>query len=313
MRVTIGVPFYNVGETLLDCVRSIFAQTELQWELLLVDDGSTDNSLAIARSIDDPRVRVVSDGRNCGLSARLNQIAELAQGEFVARQDADDLMHPVRLAEQVAHLDSHRHVDAVGCPWFAINDNSEVAGICGNRILDLRPESVVKRVPLSHATALGRREWFRRIPYVKDLRRSQDRDFWIRAILFEKSRVALLEKPRYFYRIPESVPLAKTMEGYRNNRRLLRQHGPTQLGRWRTMACICESYAKTALWQLASPTRVSKWLSSARSAPIDKHEQRIAQQVLDHIRAQPVPRTSSLPGASLVGTLGILPCCTHAN
>jgi CRISPR-associated endonuclease Cas2 len=80
--------------------------------------------------------------------------------------------------------------------------------------LDLRPELVLKRVPLSHGTMLARRAWLRRIPYASHLRRSQDRDFWIRAITFEKSDVALLDQPRYFYRIPESITLAKTLEGF---------------------------------------------------------------------------------------------------
>ncbi|MEN6400626.1 MAG: glycosyltransferase, partial [Armatimonadia bacterium] len=62
--VTVGLPFYNNESTLLDAVRSIFAQTFQDWELVLLDDGSTDGSLEIARSIDDPRVRVIADGQN---------------------------------------------------------------------------------------------------------------------------------------------------------------------------------------------------------------------------------------------------------
>src|SRR5512136_1054483 len=80
-RVTVGIPFYNAGQTLADAVRSVFAQTLTDWELILLDDGSTDRGLEFARSIDDPRVRVVSDGRNLRLAARLNQIAEFARAE----------------------------------------------------------------------------------------------------------------------------------------------------------------------------------------------------------------------------------------
>src|SRR5213082_2006357 len=75
VSVTIGIPFLNARRYLEDAVRSVFAQTHGDWELLLIDDGSTDGSVAVVRHLDDPRVRVLSDGSNRGLSARLNQIA----------------------------------------------------------------------------------------------------------------------------------------------------------------------------------------------------------------------------------------------
>lgn len=294
MRITIGVPFHNDGQYLLDCVRSIFAQTEQDWELLLVDDGSTDDSLQIARSIDDPRVRVLSDGHNRGLAARLNEIAELARGEFIARHDADDLMHPLRLADQVARLEDCRHAEAVGSPWISIDGNSEVVGRSQRGQIDLRPESVIRRVPLAHGTILCRRTWMRRIPYNTELRRAQDRDFWIRAVAIGRSHVEMLDEPRYFYRILERVPLAKTLEGYRTDRQVLGKFGPDVIGPWRTKAWICESYAKTALWNCARSTPLSKWLSRARSVPIEAAEREEAEQVLQQLASQDVPRWGRL-------------------
>jgi len=64
MSITIGMPFYNAEKYLADAIRSVFAQTYQDWELILMDDGSTDQSLEIAKSVDDPRVRVFSDGKN---------------------------------------------------------------------------------------------------------------------------------------------------------------------------------------------------------------------------------------------------------
>ena len=91
MAITIGIPFYNAEAYLADAIRSVFAQTYEDWELILIDDGSTDNSLAIARSVDDPRVRVYSDGKNKKLASRLNELTQLATYEFIARMDADDV------------------------------------------------------------------------------------------------------------------------------------------------------------------------------------------------------------------------------
>src|SRR5688572_8039312 len=108
--VTVGIPFLNGKRTLVDAVRSVFAQTFTDWELILMDDGSTDGSADLVRGIDDPRVRLVSDGVNRGLCDRLNQIASLAQGRYLARMDADDLMHAQRLERQVAYLNRHADV-----------------------------------------------------------------------------------------------------------------------------------------------------------------------------------------------------------
>ena len=104
VTVTIGIPFLNARRTLADAVRSVFAQTHGDWELLLVDDGSTDGSSDVVRQLLDPRVRLLADGVTLGLCARLNQIAAAARGAYLARMDADDLMHPERIARQLEHL-----------------------------------------------------------------------------------------------------------------------------------------------------------------------------------------------------------------
>jgi glycosyltransferase involved in cell wall biosynthesis len=76
MPVSIGISFYNCERFLPDAIRSVFAQTYQDWELILVDDGSTDRSLEIARSVNDPRVRVISDG--------LNQLISESSYDFIA-------------------------------------------------------------------------------------------------------------------------------------------------------------------------------------------------------------------------------------
>ena len=102
--ISIGIPFFNAERFLLDSIRSVFAQTHQDWELILVDDGSTDRSLEIAQSIADPRVSVYSDGKNKKLAARLNQIHTLAKFDFIARMDADDLMATDRIRRQLTFL-----------------------------------------------------------------------------------------------------------------------------------------------------------------------------------------------------------------
>ena len=108
MALTVGIPFRNAESTLGVAVRAVFAQTYEEWELILVDDGSADRSLEIARAVRDPRVRVIADGVNRGLAARLNQIVAEARFEKVARMDADDLMSPRRFEQQLDVLHNAR-------------------------------------------------------------------------------------------------------------------------------------------------------------------------------------------------------------
>src|SRR5690242_9663076 len=95
--VTVLLPVYNGEAYLRSTVDSLLAQTFERFELLIVDDGSTDGTAAIARAFDDPRVRVERFETNRGLSAALNHGLQLAAAPLIARQDADDISRPDRL------------------------------------------------------------------------------------------------------------------------------------------------------------------------------------------------------------------------
>ena len=80
--VTIGIPFRDEGQMLELAIRSVFAQTYENWELILIDDGADDATRSIVESVRHDRVRLVGDGLNLGLATRLNQIARLANGKY---------------------------------------------------------------------------------------------------------------------------------------------------------------------------------------------------------------------------------------
>jgi len=109
------MPVHNTERYLDEAVGSIRAQSFENWELIAINDGSTDGSLAVLeRHADaDPRVRVISR-ENRGIGATRNECLSLARGEFFAAMDSDDISHPERLARQVEYLDSHRDCVAVG-------------------------------------------------------------------------------------------------------------------------------------------------------------------------------------------------------
>ncbi|GIX48932.1 MAG: glycosyl transferase [Candidatus Tectimicrobiota bacterium] len=114
--VSVLLPVWNAAATLLACLRSLQRQRERRWECVLVDDGSCDASLAVARRVAarEPRLKVLATPHR-GLVAALQTGLNHCRGRFVARMDADDLMHRERLALQSQWLLSHPELAAVGC------------------------------------------------------------------------------------------------------------------------------------------------------------------------------------------------------
>jgi glycosyltransferase involved in cell wall biosynthesis len=107
-RVSVIIPSYNHGRFIDNCIGSIQGQSFSDWELVIVDDGSKDDSVARAKSYAaDPRVRVYENEKNLGTYGTLQRALELSTGELIAVMNSDDVWHPQKLARQVQSLDSH--------------------------------------------------------------------------------------------------------------------------------------------------------------------------------------------------------------
>ena len=113
--VSIGLPTFNCEKTLAIAIRSILNQTYGNWELLLMEDGSSDRTLEVARSFSDPRISVFTDHSHKGRVPRLNQAVAMSRGEYFARMDADDVAYPERLERQAEYLAWHPDIDLLGC------------------------------------------------------------------------------------------------------------------------------------------------------------------------------------------------------
>lgn len=106
-KVSVIFPVYNGAKFIRTSIRSILAQTYRDFELLLLNDGSTDDSLAVMKEFKDERIRIINNEQNRGLIYTLNRGIEEAKGEYLARMDADDESFPDRFRKQVHFLDSH--------------------------------------------------------------------------------------------------------------------------------------------------------------------------------------------------------------
>ncbi len=180
--VTVAMPFYNSAKTLGTAIQSIRNQTYKNWELLMPDDGSTDNSLEIAKSFQDPRIIVWSDGARTNLSTRLNECIERTRGSLMARMDGDDVAYPERLDKQVQFLTRNPEVDLVGAGMLVFGPNGQPFG---KRVGPLTHSQIVRRPTLSfrvfHPTFMGRVDWFRRYRYRVEAALGQDQDLLFRA------------------------------------------------------------------------------------------------------------------------------------
>ena len=223
--ITIGIPIYNCAPFLGDAIRSIFAQTHHNWELILVDDGSSDDGLNIALSIDDPRVRVLSDGKNRGLPFRLNQISQEAKYGFVARMDGDDVMHPERIERQLRLFDSNPSLDVVSCGTYSMRSDETLVGARGAQHAQTEVADIIAgRVGLVHAACIFRREWTRRNPYDDTLAWSEDFELWTRAAAKGDLSAATLAEPLYVYREDQNISARKLINSYDTEAAMIRRY-----------------------------------------------------------------------------------------
>ena len=127
--VTIGMPFYNSGNYLRYSIISVINQTYQNWELLVINDGSTDNYREVIDSFHDEKIKIIDDGKNLGLPARLNQLTHLAKGYYYARMDADDIMRLDRITKQVDYMLKNPEIDVVGTMAYGIDGDNNMVGL----------------------------------------------------------------------------------------------------------------------------------------------------------------------------------------
>lgn len=298
-RVTVGLPFLNAERTLADAVRSVFAQTLTDWQLLLLDDGSTDGSLALARRVEDPRVRVLSDGRHRGLAARLNELAALAEAPLLSRMDADDLMHPERLARQVAWLEAHPDTDALGTGAWTMDADGTLHGKRWSDPLPATVAEVLRRELFVHPTVTFRTAFARAHPYDPGFPRAEDLALW--CAIRPTARLAVIPEPLLFYREPLSPDLAAYATTAASRRALLARLGGAVPGALRA-ALHLKAHATVAAYRAASALGLQGALVRRRNRPLAPGEAALAAAELVRIRATPVPGLEAAPRGAVNST-----------
>lgn len=223
--ISVGIPFYNAQNYLAFAIQSVIAQSYENWELILVDDGSSDNSLRIAQEFahKDGRIKVITDGENKKLPYRLNQLIKESKGEFIARMDADDIMHPDRLKKQIEFLLQYEDIDLVSGSIVSIDNNNNVMGLRGVNELTLFDNNN-PNFPIIHPTVTARKDWFLRNLYSVDYPRAEDFELWCRASSKNDLRIAILSDILLFYREFGNLEINKLINSYRDGQKIRKKY-----------------------------------------------------------------------------------------
>lgn len=261
------MPVSNCEETIDKAIRSIMWQTYTTWELLIIDDGSSDNTVEIAKRYDDPRIKIYADGKNRKLAKRLNQAVKLSKGEFFARMDADDIAFPERISRQVTFLLHNTNVDVVGSRVLIFDHQGAIVGTYPHS----ETHDAICRRPwagfyLPHPTWMGRRSWFLKFPYRESMPKTQDQDLLLRS--YHSSRFACIPRYLHGYRV-EAISLKKILTG-----RLLFMGSLYRVGRkrrlWRFFYGILEQIAKSLYDLLAVLSGLKYRMMRHRALPVNE-------------------------------------------
>jgi glycosyltransferase involved in cell wall biosynthesis len=202
-KVSVVMSVFNGGDFLNHSIESILFQTFQDFEFIIVNDGSEDDSLEkinkYARS--DERIIVINQEKNIGLTKCLNIGCNLSKGEYIARHDADDISLNTRLEKQLNVIEKRNDVVLLGSLFFEINNERKVISKYFDENLILKKLKLQN--PLIHSSAFIRSEIFRKIGFYNELyKTSQDYDAWLR--ISKHGKLVMLNEPLIDYYVNQN-------------------------------------------------------------------------------------------------------------
>lgn len=210
--LTVAMPVFNAGKYLKQAVLSIVLQSFRDWELLIIDDGSTDCAIDELVSIVDARIIIVRDGVNKGLAARLNEAIDMARGRYFARMDQDDVSYPDRFLKQINLLKGDSTLDVVSVRAIRISDADEMTGLTPCFVTH---DQICARpwqgFCFPHPTWLGKLEWFKEFRYAQPGPYfCEDQELLLRS--YSLSRFGAVDEILFAYRVRETSNLKRVLK-----------------------------------------------------------------------------------------------------
>jgi glycosyltransferase involved in cell wall biosynthesis len=183
--ITILLPTYNAEAFIKETIKSILAQTYSNWECLIIDDASTDQTVQIIKRFKDKRIQLIEKPKNSGYTNSLNQGLQCAKGKYIARMDADDIALPQRLERQYQFMESHPEVVVCGTAYRILGTERTVTMPLDNKSIK---NQLLKQTCFAHPTVMLRKKILidNNLKYNIEKEPAEDYDLWVRLLSFGK-------------------------------------------------------------------------------------------------------------------------------
>ena len=198
--ISVIMGIYNCGNPLAEALDSIIAQTYENWEIIMCDDGSSDNTLEVAQNYVNgfpDKIRLLKNEKNMGLNFTLNKCLNEAKGFYIARMDGDDISHPERFSEELKLFEVNPEISIVSSPMELFDEE----GVWGRTSVKVSPQKrdFVKSTQFCHAACMVKKEAYDAVDGYsvdKKLLRVEDYHLWIK--MYQKGYIGMnIEKPLY--------------------------------------------------------------------------------------------------------------------
>ena len=243
--VSVVMASYNGSKTISLAIESIASQTYTNWELIVVDDTSTDDTLSIVKGFESKiNIKIIQNKVNLGLARSLNRGIAAASGDYIARMDDDDVSRPERFEKQIEFLQNNLDVDVLGTGVFLVDASFQGIGEQNRPEHDSEiKDALCKYNPICHPTVMMRRSFVERFGgYDEALRWKEDYELWGRAA--SSSKYHNLQEPLLDYRVKKS----KTLKAVPTSVRIRVQNGMLR-------GCFLKSLYWAVLYVLSSVAR----------------------------------------------------------
>jgi glycosyltransferase involved in cell wall biosynthesis len=217
--ISVLMTVYNGDQYLLEAVESILQQSFGDFEFLIVDDGSSDDTAPILRTLRDSRIVAYQNGVNLGIPRSLNRILPLARGRYITRMDSDDVCMEHRFAAQVGFQEVHSEIGLVGSACLLIDSDGSEKGLLIKPAtdVDIRWKMLLTN-PFVQSSVMFRRNLIEREGFRYDERFAASQDYELWARILEKTRGHNLPEPLLRYRVhTKSITGEKREEQLRNH------------------------------------------------------------------------------------------------
>ena len=225
--VTVLIPTYNCEQYVYDAIKSIIGQTYTNFECIIIDDCSTDNTVEVIKSITDSRITLIQKPKNSGYTNSLNYGLSIAKGKYIARMDGDDVSLPTRFEKQVAVLENNSDIIVCG----------SVFKILDSQVIIQAPEhhkdillGLLKDSCIGHPTAMIRTSTLDKnsIKYNPNYEPAEDYDLWVR--LSQLGKLYNIQEVLFLYRVHDNQVSITKKEIQRKSASLSRFNMLSQLG-----------------------------------------------------------------------------------